>query len=119
MMKPPRRTARAVWTLTILALLGAGTMWDAGAATKSTTSTTTATTTSQTSNGPAGRDSEDGPDEMLGTMDAYNSPRLSPSGVVLPGAYSAAWSHVLGMPVRSSAFTEVTTTPTNGDSLHF
>lgn len=57
--------------------------------------------------------------ELMAAMDAYNAPRLAPSAQVQPGAYGAAWQHVLGMPVARSTFTEVTNQPYNSDSVHF
>ncbi len=65
--------------------------------------------------GNAGDESSD----LAAAVDAYAAPRLSPSGQLIPGAYDAAWSHILAMPAASSAFTEVTTPPYNSDSLHF
>jgi hypothetical protein len=52
-------------------------------------------------------------------LSAYGDQRLSPAGTVQPGAYGAAWTHILGMPVHSDSFAEVTTQPYNSDSLHF
>jgi hypothetical protein len=68
-----------------------------------------------TSVGDAGDESND----LMSALSAYADPRLSPSAQVQPGAYGAAWNHILGMPVRSATFTEVTTQPYNADSLHF
>jgi len=65
--------------------------------------------------GNAGDESED----LAASLDAYAAPRLSPSAALLPGAYTAAWDHILAMPVRTAAFTEVTTPPYNSDALHF
>lgn len=58
-------------------------------------------------------------DDLMSSLSAYGDPRLSPAGSVQPGAYGDAWNHILGMPVRSATFTEVTTQPYNADSLHF
>jgi len=58
-------------------------------------------------------------DELAASLDAFAAPRLSPSGVLQPGAYTAAWNHIVGMPVRSATFSEVTTPPYNSDALHF
>src|SRR5215469_7306517 len=52
-------------------------------------------------------------------LSAYGDQRLSPAGTVQPGAYGDAWNHILGMPVQSDRFSEVTTQPYNSDSLHF
>ena len=65
--------------------------------------------------GNAGDESSD----LMNSLSAYGDPRLSPAGSVQPGAYGAAWSQILGMPVRADTFTEVTTQPYNADSLHF
>lgn len=65
--------------------------------------------------GNAGDESSD----LMNALDAYSAPRLSPAGTLLPGAYDAAWNHILGMPVHAATFTEVTTQPYNSDSLHF
>jgi hypothetical protein len=57
--------------------------------------------------------------ELMSAVQAYNEPRLAPSGQIQSGAYSAAWSHVLGMPSTGASFGEVTTQPYNSDSLHY
>src|SRR5690242_14325098 len=44
--------------------------------------------------------------ELQASIDAFNEPRLAPSGVLSPGAYSAAWQHVQGMPVNQASYTE-------------
>src|SRR6266849_2301108 len=46
--------------------------------------------------GNAGDESED----LAASLDAYAAPRLSPSAALLPGAYTAAWNHILAMPVH-------------------
>lgn len=63
----------------------------------------------------AGQDSA----ELMASFAAYDEPRLSPNATVTPGAYGAAWNHVLGMPVASATYHEVTTQPYNSDSLHY
>jgi hypothetical protein len=68
-----------------------------------------------TSVGNAGDESND----LMNSLNAFGDPRLSPAGTVQPGAYGAAWSHILQMPVHPASFSEVTTQPYNGDSLHF
>ncbi len=65
--------------------------------------------------GNAGDESSD----LMSSLSAFGDPRLSPAGSVQPGAYGAAWNHIVAMPVRSATFTEVTTQPFNADSLHF
>jgi hypothetical protein len=57
--------------------------------------------------------------ELMESFDAYDEPRLSPNATVTPGAYGAAWNHVLGMPVSSAKYSEMTTQPYNSDSLHY
>ena len=61
-------------------------------------------------------------DKCSNMMNSLQRLRRSPAvgrWSVQPGAYGAAWDHILAMPVRSGAFTEVTTQPYNSDSLHF
>lgn len=57
--------------------------------------------------------------ELTNALNAYGDPRLSPAGTVQPGAYGAASTHILGMPVQKATFTETTTQPYNADALHF
>jgi hypothetical protein len=57
--------------------------------------------------------------ELMGALSAYGDPRLSPAGIVQPGAYGAAWTHIQNMPVDQGSFSEVTTQPFNSDALHF
>ncbi|NUR30150.1 MAG: hypothetical protein HOV83_30580, partial [Catenulispora sp.] len=73
------------------------------------------------SNGNGGDhvNSDSGDDDLMSSFAAFQDPRLSPSGMVAAGAYSAAWQHVQGMPVASASYSEVTTQPLNSDSLHF
>ncbi len=68
-----------------------------------------------TSVGDAGDESSD----LMSSLSAFGDPRLSPAGIVQPGAYGAAWNHIGQMPVRSATFTEVTSQPFNADALHF
>src|SRR5262245_41612078 len=71
--------------------------------------------TSTSGSGQAGADVTG----LSAQLSAYGDQRLSPAGTVQPGAYGAAWSHILSMPVHTGAFTEVTTQPYSSDSLHF
>ncbi|MFG2666533.1 WD40/YVTN/BNR-like repeat-containing protein [Streptomyces sp. NPDC048387] len=57
--------------------------------------------------------------ELMESLDSFNEPRLSPADQVAPGAYAAAWSHIKNMPVRSGAWSEVTTSPYDEDALHY
>ncbi|HTI22513.1 MAG TPA: hypothetical protein VL652_16075 [Kutzneria sp.] len=73
------------------------------------------TPTTSTTQHEAGEDSG----ELMDSFNSFDDQRLSPSASVLPGAYGAAWNHVLGMPVAKATYGEVTTQPFNSDSLHF
>ncbi len=109
MGRPAWRPGRTMFiTLTVGAVLASG-AWaaiPAGAA-------------SGTDHGRAAGDAGDESDDLMSALSAYNDPRLSPDGVVTPGAYTAAWNHVEQMPVLNSTFSEVTTQPYNSDSLHY
>ena len=63
--------------------------------------------------------SDSGDDDLMSSFAAFQDPRLSPSGTVTSGAYSAAWQHVQNMQVAPASYSEVTTQPLNSDSLHF
>jgi hypothetical protein len=76
---------------------------------------TQAQATSTAQHTVAGEDSG----ELMDSINSFDDQRLSPSANVLPGAYGAAWNHVLGMPVTKAGYGEVTTQPFNSDSLHF
>ncbi|HJP79362.1 MAG TPA: hypothetical protein VJ914_34130 [Pseudonocardiaceae bacterium] len=75
----------------------------------------TATATQDGNHPDAGAESA----ELMSSFNAFDAPRLSPNATVTPGAYGAAWNHVLGMPVSPATYTEVTTQPFNSDSLHY
>ncbi|MEU8034249.1 glycosyl hydrolase, partial [Streptomyces sp. NPDC049099] len=57
--------------------------------------------------------------ELMESLDAFNEPRLSPSGDVASGAYADAWAHIKNMPVTSGSWSEVTTSPYDEDALHY
>ncbi|MFI9255444.1 WD40/YVTN/BNR-like repeat-containing protein [Streptomyces sp. NPDC053069] len=57
--------------------------------------------------------------ELMESLDAFNEPRLSPSGEVTSGAYADAWEHIKNMPVTSGSWSEVTTSPYDEDALHY
>src|SRR3954469_2583811 len=67
----------------------------------------------------AKRDHRDkGDDDMLRAASEYANARTAP-GVVLPGAYSAAFASLQALPSTGGAWTEVTTRPYNSDDLRY
>jgi len=109
------KTAVSLVSATLLVTAGAFAA-TAIAAPSSSGGGTSGSTASNGNHGP--RTAEDS-GELMESIDTFNEARTAPSGVITPGAYGAAWQHVLGMPVNQSAFTETTTQPYNSDSLHF
>ena len=63
-------------------------------------------------------------DESHEAMDAlaqWNDQRTAPApnGLVDPGAYSAAYTHLVQMPNHSATFSELTTKPYNSDNVNY
>src|SRR4051812_16482128 len=67
----------------------------------------------------AKRDDRDkGDDDMLRAASEFANARTAP-GIVLPGAYSAAFASLQALPSTAGAWTEVTTRPYNSDDLRY
>lgn len=109
------RRLKTVAGLASVALVAAGALAVTATAAPSTGG---ATTTTATANEHGPQSAEDS-DELMESVESFNDQRVAPSGVVTPGAYNAAWQHVLGMPVNQASYTEATTQPYDSDSLHF
>jgi len=59
--------------------------------------------------------------ELMDALAQWNDQRTAPAvgGLVEPGAYSAAYSHLTSMPNHAATFTEATTKPYNSDNDHY
>ena len=84
----PRR-GRTLRTRTVISLLAAGALATAGAMAASA-----APGGKGNGNGGTHATGESGGDDLMASFAAFQDPRLSPSGAVTAGAYSAAWQHV-------------------------
>jgi hypothetical protein len=58
------------------------------------------------------------PEEILERADQFAEARTAP-GIVLPGAYTAAFASLSGLPVAGEAWTEETTRPYNSDDPRY
>src|SRR4051812_1704863 len=56
--------------------------------------------------------------EAQGKAEQFAQARTAP-GIVLPGAYSAAFSSLVGLPVSGASWTEVTNRPYNSDDPRY
>jgi photosystem II stability/assembly factor-like uncharacterized protein len=67
----------------------------------------------------AKRDKRDaGDDDMLRAAEEFAEARMAP-GIVLPGAYGAAFAALQALPATSASWTEVTNRPYNSDDLRY
>src|SRR3954471_20136138 len=70
---------------------------------------------------PAVGNSGDESHELMDALAQWNDQRTAPAtgGLVEPGAYSAAYTHLTSMPNHAATFTEATTKPYNSDNDHY
>ena len=90
-------------------LVAAGAFAATATATPGSGGSTSGTTAGSTTVGGHGPRSAEDSGELMESINAFNEARTAPSGVVTPGAYNAAWQHVLGMPVNQASYTATTT----------
>src|SRR3954466_6444416 len=57
--------------------------------------------------------------ELLARFSEMDAARTAPTGLVTPGAYSAAYSQLASLPAAAGSWTEVTRTPYNADDPRY
>src|SRR5881398_1040812 len=72
---------------------------------------------------PAGADSGSDTDsesiELLNRLSEMDAARTAPTGLVAPGAYSAAYGQLTALPAAAGTWTEITKTPYNADDPRY
>src|SRR4051794_7650788 len=72
---------------------------------------------------PAGADSGQDTDsesaELLARFGEFDAARTAPTGLVAPGAYSAAYAQLTALPAASGSWTDVTKVPYNAGDPNY
>jgi len=67
----------------------------------------------------SGADTSTESSELLSRLSEVDAQRTAPTGLVAPGAYSAAYGQLSGLPAAAGTWSEITKTPYNSDAPQY
>src|SRR5436309_2759784 len=67
----------------------------------------------------SGRNTDSEATELMDRFDQFDAARTAPTGLVAPGAYSAAYGQLTALPAAAGSWSDVTKTPYNADDPNY